>query len=203
MASELILVLRDFYATGNAPARGCALPRLPALEILLAAAVRAPLPQGWRDELRTRFAAASERALAPAAVAASGSELAPASQARAVLAGHSGALFRRPRQRAAAPGRTAGAAAPDTVGARGRVQRSYSPTRRGGCMPPVDANCCSRAHRSPPAPRIRPHRSARICATVCLVVPTPPHCGAWASRSRCGCMNTGSTGNARRAVNCR
>jgi len=70
MASELILVLRDFSASGTAPARDAALPRLPALEMLLARARRAPLPQGWRDYLRRRFAAAPELALMPAAVAA-------------------------------------------------------------------------------------------------------------------------------------
>jgi hypothetical protein len=72
MASELILVLRDFSATGGAPPRDASLPRLPALETLLARAQRAPLQYGWRDHLRSRFAAASEWALAPAAVAARG-----------------------------------------------------------------------------------------------------------------------------------
>jgi hypothetical protein len=72
MASELILVLRDFSVTGNAPARDAPLPRLPALEMLIARAQRAPLPQGWRDHLRTRFAAAPQLQLAPAAVVANG-----------------------------------------------------------------------------------------------------------------------------------
>jgi hypothetical protein len=72
MASELILVLRDFSAAGNAPARDAALPRLPALETLLSRAVRTPLLQGWRDELRSRFAAAAELPLTAAAVVASG-----------------------------------------------------------------------------------------------------------------------------------
>jgi hypothetical protein len=72
MASELILVLRDFSATGNAPARDAPLPRLPALETLIAKAHRAPLLQGWRDHLRTRFAAAPQLQLAPAAVVAYG-----------------------------------------------------------------------------------------------------------------------------------
>src|SRR5580704_17616569 len=70
MASELILVLRDFSAPGTAPVRDASLPRLPALELLLARAQRTPLPQGWRDHLRRRFAATPELALMPAAVAA-------------------------------------------------------------------------------------------------------------------------------------
>jgi hypothetical protein len=70
MASELILVLRDFSAPGTAPARDASLPRWPALELLLARAQRAPLPQGWRDHLRRCFAAAPELALMPAAAAA-------------------------------------------------------------------------------------------------------------------------------------
>lgn len=81
MASELILVLRDFSVTGNAPAADAQLPRLPALEMLLSRGRRAPLTPGWRDELRRRFAAAKQWALAPAAVAAGGSELAPAGPA--------------------------------------------------------------------------------------------------------------------------
>ena len=32
--------------------------------------------------------------------------------------------------------------------------------------------------------------------------PRPPHCGAWGSRSKCGCMNTRSIASARRAANC-
>jgi hypothetical protein len=72
MASELILVLRDFSATGSAPARDASLPRLAALETLLARAQRVPLQQGWRDHLHARFAAATERSLALAAVAARG-----------------------------------------------------------------------------------------------------------------------------------
>ena len=72
MASELILVLRDFSATGSTPAREASLPRWPALETVLAKAQRVPLQHGWRDYLRRRFAAAAERALAPAAVAAIG-----------------------------------------------------------------------------------------------------------------------------------
>jgi hypothetical protein len=81
MASELILVLRDFSAYGDAPARDAQLPRLAVLETVLSKAQRAPLPQGWRDDLRTRFAAVSEMALAPAAVAASGFDITPASVA--------------------------------------------------------------------------------------------------------------------------
>jgi len=78
MASELILVLRDFSAIGNAPARDALLPRLPALETLLGRAVRAPLPQGWRDHLRTRFAAAAQLESAPAGVVATDLDLTPA-----------------------------------------------------------------------------------------------------------------------------
>jgi hypothetical protein len=78
MASELILVLRDFSATGNAPARDAPLPRLRALETLLGRARRVPLPQGWRDYLRTRFAAAAQRQLTPAAVVANGLDVRPA-----------------------------------------------------------------------------------------------------------------------------
>ena len=77
MASELILVLRDFSAIGNAPPRDAALPRLPALETLLGRAVRAPLPQGWRDHLRTRFAAAAQLQSAPAAVVATDLDVTP------------------------------------------------------------------------------------------------------------------------------
>jgi hypothetical protein len=72
MASELILVLRDFSATGNAPPRDAPLPRLPALETLIARAQRASVPQGWRDHLRIRFAAAPQLPLAAAAVVANG-----------------------------------------------------------------------------------------------------------------------------------
>lgn len=78
MASELILVLRDFSASGSAPPRDASLPRLPALETLLARAQRAPLPYGWRDHLRSRFAAAPELVLAPAAVAARGLDVSAA-----------------------------------------------------------------------------------------------------------------------------
>jgi hypothetical protein len=78
MASELILVLRDFSAAGDPPARNSSLPRLPALETLLSRAHRAPLPLGWRDYLRTRFAAAAQLQLAPAAVVAMGREETPA-----------------------------------------------------------------------------------------------------------------------------
>jgi len=78
MASELILVLRDFSATGNAPARDAPLPRLSALETLLGRAARTQLPHGWRDDLRSRFAAASQLGLTPAAVAAYGFDITPA-----------------------------------------------------------------------------------------------------------------------------
>jgi len=78
MASELILVLRDFSVTGETPARNASLPRLPALEILLGRARRAPLPHGWRDHLRARFAEASQLQLAPAAVVALGLDVTPA-----------------------------------------------------------------------------------------------------------------------------
>jgi len=81
MASELILVLRDFSAAADAPEREARLPRLPALETLLSRALRAPLSQGWRDELRRRFAAAAEWELPLAAVAASGLDLAPVTTA--------------------------------------------------------------------------------------------------------------------------
>jgi hypothetical protein len=81
MASELILVLRDFSANGDAPSRDAPLPRLAAMESVLSKAIRVPLPQGWRDDIRTRFAAASELALSPAAAAASGFDVIPASVA--------------------------------------------------------------------------------------------------------------------------
>jgi hypothetical protein len=70
MASELILVLRDFFSADDAAARDASLPRLPALESYLARAQREPAPQGWRAQLAARFGTAEQAALAPAALAA-------------------------------------------------------------------------------------------------------------------------------------
>jgi hypothetical protein len=78
MASELILVLQDFSSTGDTPARNAALPRLPALETVLARAQRRPLPQGWRDYLRIRFAATAQMQLTPASVVATALDVMPA-----------------------------------------------------------------------------------------------------------------------------
>ncbi len=71
MASELILILRDFYPA-DAPSAQPALPRLPALEMLLSRAERAPMGHGWRDELRSRYATDPYAALSPAALTALG-----------------------------------------------------------------------------------------------------------------------------------
>jgi len=54
MASELIMVLCDFFPRGDAADPDSALPRLPALETLLATARSDPLPQGWRRGFRRR-----------------------------------------------------------------------------------------------------------------------------------------------------
>ena len=70
MASELIMVLSDFFPRGDAADPDSALPRLPALETLLATARSDPLPQGWRSRFATRFGAPELAALAPAAAAA-------------------------------------------------------------------------------------------------------------------------------------
>jgi hypothetical protein len=70
MASELILILRDFFSAEDAAARDASLPRLPALETYLARARREPSPQGWRAQLASRFGTALQAALAPAALAA-------------------------------------------------------------------------------------------------------------------------------------
>jgi hypothetical protein len=72
MASELILILRDFYPSDEPPAEPSTLPRLPALETLLARADRVPMVRGWRDELRVRYATGPHAALSPAALTALG-----------------------------------------------------------------------------------------------------------------------------------
>ncbi len=70
MASELILILPDFFPdTLSAPTEQAA-PRLVALETLLAKSRRSALPQGWRAWLAQRFAAPEIAALAPAEVVA-------------------------------------------------------------------------------------------------------------------------------------
>ena len=70
MTSELILILRDFFARSEAPEPESTPARLPALESLLAMADRAPLPDGWRASLAGRFATTEVAAMAPAAAAA-------------------------------------------------------------------------------------------------------------------------------------
>jgi len=67
MTSELILILRDFFARSEAPEPESTPARLPALESLLAMADRAPLPDGWRASLAGRFATTEVAAMAPAA----------------------------------------------------------------------------------------------------------------------------------------
>ena len=68
MASELILILTDFFpSTQSAPTD---LPRLAALETLLAKSRHQGLPQGWRGWLADRFATPQIAALAPAATVA-------------------------------------------------------------------------------------------------------------------------------------
>jgi hypothetical protein len=70
MASELILILSDFFPdTLSAPAEQAA-PRLAGLETLLAKSRRSPLPQGWRAWLAQRFATPEIAALAPAELVA-------------------------------------------------------------------------------------------------------------------------------------
>jgi len=70
MASELILILSDFFPdTLSAPGDHAA-PRLVALETLLAKSRRTALPQGWRAWLADRVAAPEIAALAPAALVA-------------------------------------------------------------------------------------------------------------------------------------
>jgi hypothetical protein len=70
MASELILILPDYFPRGDAADPDSALPRLPALETLLATARRDPLPQGWRSRFARRFGGRELAALAPAAAVA-------------------------------------------------------------------------------------------------------------------------------------
>ncbi|HEV7986337.1 MAG TPA: hypothetical protein VGP20_09225 [Steroidobacteraceae bacterium] len=55
MAGELILILRDFFAPGDESLVDTAVPRLPALETLLATARRDILARGWRAEFAARF----------------------------------------------------------------------------------------------------------------------------------------------------
>ena len=70
MASELILILSDFFPdTLSAPTEQAA-PRLAGLETLLAKSRRGALAQGWRAWLAQRFAAPEIAALAPAEVVA-------------------------------------------------------------------------------------------------------------------------------------
>ena len=70
MASELILILSDFFPdTLSAPAEQAA-PRLAGLETLLAKSRRGAFAQGWRAWLAQRFAAPEIAALAPAEVVA-------------------------------------------------------------------------------------------------------------------------------------
>jgi len=70
MASELILILADFFSGGERASGDSALPRLPALETLLSMAEREPLPQGWRGAIARRFGGPELAALAPAAAVA-------------------------------------------------------------------------------------------------------------------------------------
>jgi hypothetical protein len=68
MASQLILILTDFFPSAqSAPSD---VPRLAALETLLARSRHSALPQGWRDWLADRFATPEIAALAPAAAVA-------------------------------------------------------------------------------------------------------------------------------------
>jgi hypothetical protein len=70
MASELILILSDFFPdTLSAPSERAS-PRLVALETLLAKSRRSALRQGWRAWLAQRFAAPEIAALALAEVVA-------------------------------------------------------------------------------------------------------------------------------------
>jgi len=66
MASELILILSDFFPGTLSAAADLAAPRLTGLETLLAKSRRSALPQGWRAWLAQRFAAPEIAALAPA-----------------------------------------------------------------------------------------------------------------------------------------
>jgi hypothetical protein len=70
MASELVLILSDFFPHGDAVEPESTLPRLPALESLLSLARADPLAQGWRSRFAARFGAPEFSALAPAAAAA-------------------------------------------------------------------------------------------------------------------------------------
>jgi hypothetical protein len=71
MASELILILADFFPRGDAAQPDSTLPRLPCLETLLARARREPLPHGWRRSFASRFGTPELASLTPAAAAAS------------------------------------------------------------------------------------------------------------------------------------
>jgi hypothetical protein len=72
MASQLILILRDFFPAADPPTAASMLPRLAGLETLLSAADAVPMPHGWRDEFSARFATAASATLSPAAVVALG-----------------------------------------------------------------------------------------------------------------------------------
>jgi hypothetical protein len=70
MASELILILADFFPDYLSAATEQATPRLVALETLLAKSRRSALRQGWRAWLAQRFATPEIAALAPAELVA-------------------------------------------------------------------------------------------------------------------------------------
>ncbi|MGA2563531.1 MAG: hypothetical protein ABSF96_08230 [Steroidobacteraceae bacterium] len=70
MASELILILSDFFSDTLSATADHAAPRLAGLETLLAKSRRGTLPRGWRGWLADRIATPEIAALAPAALVA-------------------------------------------------------------------------------------------------------------------------------------
>jgi len=70
MASELILILSDFFPRAQSAPLEQALPRLGAVETLLSRSQSSALSEGWRAWLAARYASAELAALTPAAAAA-------------------------------------------------------------------------------------------------------------------------------------
>lgn len=70
MAAELILILQDFFVSGDGGVLTGAEPRLPALETLLATARHRRLQRDWRAELAARFGQGLPADTSPARVVA-------------------------------------------------------------------------------------------------------------------------------------
>ena len=69
MAGELILILADFFPHAQRAPAEQALPRIAALETLLARSRRGVLPQGWRGWFSSHYATPELAAMSPAAIA--------------------------------------------------------------------------------------------------------------------------------------